>query len=425
MTIEQATPGSAAAAPAPDTGTVMLPVRSGVSAPGAALPALVAERLSSVVGPGPVALHEPHFAGNEWAYVKECIDSSFVSSVGPFVDRFEADLSALTGAHAVAVVNGTAALHVALQLAGVRPGDEVLVPALTFVATANAVTYCGAIPHFVDCDEWRLGLDPGALAAHLARIGTLRDGACVNRETGRVIRAVVPMHAFGHPVDLDALLTLASEFGIAVVEDAAESLGSSYRGRHTGTFGRLGTLSFNGNKTITTGGGGAILTTDPELARRAKHVTTTAKVPHRWEYRHDMVGYNYRMPNINAALGCAQLEQLPRLLAAKRELHERYRVAFAGVEGVRLVSEPEHCRSNFWLQTIVLDRRVATERDAVLATTNDAGLTTRPMWTLMHRLPAFAGCPRMGLDVAESMEARALNLPSSAQLGARAPSQSR
>lgn len=424
MTIERAVRGYAAA-PAPEAaGTMTVPARSDASAAPAALPALILERIASVVGPGPVALHEPLFAGNEWAYVKECIDSSFVSSVGPFVDRFEADLSTLTGAHAVAVVNGTAALHVALQLAGVRPGDEVLVPALTFVATANAVTYCGAIPHFVDCDEERLGLDPAALVAHLSRIATPRAGGCVNRETGRVIRAVVPMHAFGHPVDLDALLALASDFGIAVVEDAAESLGSSYRGRHTGTFGRLGTLSFNGNKTITTGGGGAILTTDPELASRAKHLTTTAKVPHRWEYRHDMVGYNYRMPNINAALGCAQLEQFPGLLAAKRELHERYRLAFAGVEGVRLISEPDHCRSNFWLQTIVLDRPLAGERDAILAATNDAGITTRPMWTLMHRLPAFVDCPRMSLEVAESLEARALNLPSSAQL-ARAPSYSR
>lgn len=364
-----------------------------------------------------MALHEPSFAGNEWAYLKECLDSTYVSSVGKFVDRFESDLAAYTGArHAVAVMNGTAALHVALRLAGVQPGDEVLIPTLTFVATANAVAYCEATPHFVDSEERTLGLDPEALRSHLQEIAEVRGGHCVNRATGCVIRALVPMHTFGHPVNIEGALAVARDFHLALVEDSAESLGSTVHGRHTGTFGLMGTLSFNGNKTITTGGGGAILTDDTELAKRAKHLTTTAKVPHRWEYRHDEVGYNYRMPNINAALGCAQLEQLPVLLAAKRRIFERYQAAFAGVPHARIVAEPDGCRSNYWLQTLLLDESAAGQRDAILAATNDAGLMTRPTWTLMHRLAPYRACPKMELQMAESLERRLINLPSSAHL---------
>jgi aminotransferase in exopolysaccharide biosynthesis len=371
-----------------------------------------------VVGPGPVALHEPRFAGNEWLYVKECLDSTFVSSVGKFVDRFEADLAAFTGARfAVAVVNGTAALHVALRLAGVLPGDEVLTPALTFVATTTAVTYCAAVPHFVDCEERTFGVDPRALREYLQSIAELRDGKCVNRRTGRVIRALVPMHAFGHPLDIEGVLSVARDFHLSVVEDAAESLGSLVRGRHTGTFGLIGTLSFNGNKTVTTGGGGALLVNDPELARRAKHLTTTAKTPHRWEYRHDEIGYNYRLPNINAALGCAQIEQLEGFLAAKRQLFIRYQAEFAHLPEVRIVAEPAGCRSNYWLQTLLLAATAADLRDSILAATNDAGLMTRPAWTLMHRLTPYSACPRMSLPVAESVERRLINLPSSASLG--------
>lgn len=267
---------------------------------------VIVNALRGVLGSGPVGLHEPRFDGNERRYLQECIDSTFVSSVWRFVDRFEADLANYTGArHAVAVVNGTAALHVALLLAGVEAGDEVIVPALTFVATANAVRYCGATPHFADSEERTLGLDPGALRDWLRQTAEMQGGGCINRHTGRRIRAVAPMHTFGHPCDLDGLLAVAHDYGLALVEDAAESLGSWIHERHTGTFGQLGTLSFNGNKIITTGGGGAILTNDSELARRAKHLTTTAKKPHRWEYVHDEVGFNYRMPNVNAALGCA------------------------------------------------------------------------------------------------------------------------
>ncbi len=371
----------------------------------------------SVVGPGSAALHEPRFVGSEWAYLKECLDSTFVSSVGPFVDRFESDLASYTGAeHAVAVVNGTAALHVALQLAGVQQNDEVLVPSLTFVATPNAVSYCQAIPHFVDSEERTLGVDPQALREYLHSITEMRGGHCVNRSTGRAIRALVPIHAFGHPADIEGLLAVASDYHLVLIEDAAESLGSTIGGRHTGIFGRLGTLSFNGNKTITTGGGGAILCRDASLARQAKHLTTTAKLAHRWEYRHDEVGYNYRLPNINAALGCAQLERLPELIDAKRRLFELYRAAFAGVAQAHIFAEPEGCRSNYWLQTLVLDESVAPLRDEVLDATNEAGLMTRPVWTLMHRLKPYLTCPRMSLPIAESLERRVINLPSSPHL---------
>ena len=382
---------------------------------GSTLAQSVVDAIRSVVGPGSVSLHEPRFAGHEWVYVKDCLDSTFVSSVGAYVDRFEAELAALTGAKsAVAVVNGTAALHVALRLAGVQVGDEVLVPALTFVATPNAVTYCGATPHFVDSEERTLGVDPEALRDYLYAVTEQRGGQCVHRATGRVIRALVPMHTFGHPVDVDGLLAVARDFHLALVEDAAESLGSDYQGRATGTFGLLGTLSFNGNKTLTTGGGGAILTNDPELGRQAKHLTTTAKVPHRWAFIHDEAGYNYRMPNLNAALGCAQLEQLSGFLEAKRRLFMAYREAFGGIAGVRVFAEPAGCRSNYWLQTLVLEESQADQQEAILTATNDAGLMTRPVWTLMHRLAPYQTCPRMALPVAESLERRLINIPSSA-----------
>lgn len=363
-------------------------------------------------------LHEPNFGGNEWTYVKECLDTGWVSSVGKFVDQFEVELAAYTGVkRAIAVVNGTAALHVCLLLAGVEPDDEVLIPALTFIATANAVSYCGALPHFIDSEEKTLGVDPLKLAAYLDEITEQRPNGCYNRQTGRRIKAMVPMHTFGHPVDLDPLLEVCRRFNIALIEDAAESLGSFYKGRHTGQWGVLSALSFNGNKTITTGGGGAILTNNEELGRLAKHVTTTAKVPHRWEFNHDMVGYNYRMPNINAALGCAQLEQLPNFLTVKRDLAERYRQAFSNVTGIQFFSEPPNSRSNYWLNTLLLDKEFAGQRDVLLEVANDAGIMTRPAWTLMHKLPMFTCCPKMDLSVAESLELRLINIPSSVTLG--------
>lgn len=387
------------------------------AAPIPSFAAQIVDAIRRVVGAGGAALHEPHFGGNEWTYLKECLDSTVVSSVGRFVDRFEAELAAFTGAkHAVAVVNGTAALHVALRLAGVQANDEVLVPALSFIATANAVAYCQAVPHFVDSEERTLGMDPHALRAHLASVTERRGKLCVNRHTGRIIRAMVPMHVCGHPVDVEGLAAVSRDFHLVMIEDAAESIGSLYRGAHTGTLGLMGILSFNGNKTVTTGGGGAILTHDAQLARHAKHLTTTARVPHRWECRHDELGYNYRLPNLNAALGCAQLEQLPRLLEAKRRLYERYAQSFANIERARIVAEPAGCRSNYWLQTLLLDESCAAERDAILAASNDAQLMTRPVWSLNHRATAFRDSPRMPLPVAESLERRIVKLPSSAQL---------
>ena len=362
-------------------------------------------------------LHQPRFAGKEWDYVKECLDSTFVSSVGGFVTRFEQQMAAAAGtAHAVAVINGTAALHVALLLAGVGPGDEVLAPALTFVATANAIHYCGALPHFVDSDPVTLGLDPERLAEHLGATAERRDGKTVNRRSGRRIGAVVPMHTFGHPVEMEPLLALAEEWGLPVIEDATESLGSRYKGKPTGCWSRLAAFSFNGNKIITTGGGGAITTDDEGLARAAKHLTTTAKLAHPWAFVHDRVGFNYRMPNLNAALGCAQLEQLPDFLAAKRALAERYRRALADVPGVDFVGEPPHARSNYWLNALLLEEEHAGERDRLLRRCNEEGLACRPAWTLMHHLPMYRDCPRMDLSAAESIERRLVNLPSGAGL---------
>jgi len=381
------------------------------------LPDKIVSAIQSVVGVGPVGLHEPNFEGNEWIYVKECIDTTFVSSIGKFVDRFENDLATYTGAkHAVAVVNGTAALHIALLLAGVQVNDEVLLPSMTFIATANAITYCGATPHFVDSEDTTLGIASSKLRNYLQVHTEQHNGQCVNIATGKVIRAMVPMHTFGHPVDIDGLLALSHDFNIVLVEDAAESLGSVYNGYHTGTFGLMGTLSFNGNKTITTGGGGAILTNNSIIAQRAKHITTTARMPHAWELVHDEIGYNFRLPNLNAALGCAQLEQLPDKLIAKRALFKKYQTAFAPIEGANLISEPTQCQSNYWLQTIMLNADQAHQRDAILHATNQAELMTRPVWRLLHHLTPFANCPSMCLAMAEHLEKRLINIPSSPHL---------
>ncbi|WP_284264714.1 LegC family aminotransferase [Bradyrhizobium iriomotense] len=369
---------------------------------------------------GVLSLHEPVFAGNEIAYLEECIKSTFVSSVGQFVDRFERMLEEVTGAkRAVAVVNGTAALHACFRLAGVEPGDEVISPALTFIATTNAIAYCGATPHFVDSSFETLGMDPGALAARLDAVAGRTANGTINRETGRRIAAIAPMHTFGHPVDMDGIAALARDWNIALVEDAAESLGSTYKGHAVGSQARLAALSFNGNKIVTTGGGGAILTNDEELGRRAKHLTTTAKLPHKWAFVHDEVGFNYRLPNLNAALGCAQLEQLDGFLKNKRKLAAAYEHAFAHIPGVRFSREPADTTSNYWLNAILLDEAHADQRDDVLAALNNAGFGARPAWTLMHKLPMYATSPRGDLATAESIERRLINLPSSASIRAR------
>lgn len=363
------------------------------------------------------ALHEPSFFGNEWLYMKDCLDSTYVSSIGKYVDIFEDNLANITGTkHAIAVVNGTAALHIALLLAGVQQGDEVLVPTLTFVATANAVSYCGATPHFVDSCEKTLGIDALALREWLKFISEKKNGVCFNKNTGRPIRALVPMHVFGHPCDLNELYTIAMDFNLELIEDAAEALGSFYYGRHVGSFGKLGTLSFNGNKIVTTGGGGAIITNNSELARKAKHLTTTAKINHQWSYVHDEIGFNYRLPNLNAALGCAQLEQLQNFLQSKRKLFYFYKSAFNDIRGVRLLEEQPECQSNYWLQALILDESNSFLRDQILSFSHNMGVMTRPAWTLMHYLNIYQKCPRAPLSIAESLERRLINLPSSAGL---------
>lgn len=360
---------------------------------------------------GLISLHAPVFTGRERDYVMDTIASTFVSSVGAYVDRFERDMAAYTGSRrAVATVNGTAALHIALRLAGVKTGDLVITQPLTFVATCNAIAYCNAEPIFIDVNRHTLGLCPVALETWLTENAHVdEDGLCRTKDGGRPIRACVPMHTFGHPADLGGLVDVCARWRLALVEDAAESLGSLYKDRHTGTFGRLGTLSFNGNKIITTGGGGMILT-DDELGARAKHLTTTAKKPHHYEYVHDEVGYNYRLPNLNAALGCAQLEQLEAFVASKRELAMRYAEHLKGSD-LQFVTEPADCRSNYWLNAVICDSR--GQRDALLKATNDNGVMTRPIWALMSHLSMYAYCRKGDLTNAEWLEARVVNLPSS------------
>jgi len=360
---------------------------------------------------GFIPLHEPLFAGNEKKYLDDCIDSTFVSSVGAYVDRFEADTAAYTGAKkAVVCVNGTAALHMALLLVGVKQNEEVITQPLTFIATANAISYCGAHPVFVDVDKDTLGLSPTALATFLHTQTEQKNGGCYNKSTGRRIAAVVPMHTFGHPCRIDTLAELCATHRLELVEDAAESMGSYYKNQHTGTFGRIGVLSFNGNKTITTGGGGMLLFNDEALAARAKHLTTQAKVPHPWNFIHDEIGYNYRMPNINAALGVAQLEQLDAHLAAKRTVAAAYKTFFSGTD-FTFFEEPEHARSNYWLNAILLNS--GEERDAFLTYTNQNGIMTRPAWELMNRLPMFNNAPCGNLEVAEWIADRLVNITSS------------
>ena len=358
-----------------------------------------------------IPLHAPVFRGRERELVLDTIDSTFVSSVGAYVDRFEKDMATFTGSQrAVALMNGTAALHIALKLADVLPGDLVVTQSLTFVATCNAIAYCSAEPLFVDVDRHTLGLSPTALDAWLAEHALIDDnGDCRTRVGHRRIRACLPMHTFGHPVELDELIAVCERWHLILVEDAAESLGRYYKGTHTGNFGRIGVLSFNGNKIITTGGGGMLLT-DEAIGKRAKHLTTTAKIPHPYEFVHDEIGYNYRLPNLNAALGCAQLEQLPAFLESKRDLAARYIEFFKGTD-LQPIVEPEDCHSNYWLNGVICQD--GAQRDALLKTTNDAGVMTRPIWTLMTRLPLFTNALRGPQGNAEWLEARVVNLPSS------------
>ena len=364
-----------------------------------------------------VPLHAPLFIGNEKKYLEECIDTTFVSSVGKFVDRFEADMAAYTGAKkAVVCVSGTNALHMALMLVGVERDDEVLTQALTFIATCNAVSYIGAHPVFIDVDRETLGLSPQAVKDWLVKNAEIKNGVCYNKHTGRRVKACVPMHTFGHPVKIDELVTVCEDWHIELVEDAAESIGSLYKGRHTGTFGKVGAISFNGNKTITTGGGGMLLFQDEELGKLAKHLTTQAKVPHRWAFVHDHIGYNYRMPNINAALGCAQLENIDRYVENKRETAAIYADFFKDIPDITFFTEPENCHSNYWLNVVILKDKAAQQE--FLEYTNDHGVMTRPVWELMNRLEMFKHCETDGLENTQWLADRIVNIPSSVRLKA-------
>ena len=365
-----------------------------------------------------VLLHRPYLPATASKYVGECVETGWVSSAGAYVTKFEQTLAAMTGAkRAVAVVNGTAALEICFRLAGVKAGDEVICPSLTFVATANAIKHCGGIPHFVDVTTDRFSICPESLRIHLKRISKLdTSGRTINRETGRPISALCLMHCFGHPGEIDEISSICDEFGLAFIEDAAESLGSYYKSKHTGRFSNLAAVSFNGNKIVTTGGGGAILCDDEKLADFAKHVTSTAKVPHAWEFHHDHVAWNYRMPNLNAALGVAQLEILTDILKWKRDTAVRYATAFRDVRGVTFIEEPADSSSNYWLNAIRLEGATLEDRNAILKALNDAGYQSRPIWEPMHQLGIYANCPRAELPRTEQLKSEIINIPSSADL---------
>ena len=357
-----------------------------------------------------IPLHAPTFAGNEKKYLEECIDTTFVSSVGKFVDLFEQKVAEYTAAkYAVVCVNGTNALHIALKLSGVEEGDMVITQPLTFIATTNAIVYAGAVPAFVDVDKDTMGLSPTSLERFLQDNAQLRNGTCYHKQTGRRIKACLPMHTFGHACRIEEILAICEHYHIAVVEDAAEAMGSYYKAKHLGTFAKIGAISFNGNKTITTGGGGMILTNDETIAHRAKHLTTQAKLPHAWEFVHDEIGYNYRMPNINAALGVAQLEQLDGFLVNKRATAEAYKAYFEK-QGIAFFAERENEKCNYWLNAIILKDK--EERNAFLTEANAQGVMSRPIWQLMNRLPMFVNSERGNLSNAEWLEARVVNIPS-------------
>jgi perosamine synthetase len=385
-----------------------------VNKPELDLAQIVAGRLDRFLRGAGAQLHAPVFNGNEKQYLINCIDSTFVSSVGEYVTKFEEAICGITGSrNAIATVNGTAALHLSLLGIGINPNDEVLVPNLTFAATANAVVYCGAVPHFVDADEENLGMNFSKLSSYL-KLTSQKDGKILrNKSTGRVIRAIIPMHTFGHPADMRAAQGLAEEFNLEVIEDSAESLGSTFNGRHTGTFGKVGVLSFNGNKIVTTGGGGCIVTDDDELASRLRHLGSTARVKHGWKIFHDMVGYNYRMPNLNAALGLAQLENLDEKLSSKRKLFEAYKDLFEDVDGVEIFTEPKFSHSNYWLQTLKLEEPSRKILEQIIDCCQMKGIQVRPVWELLNSLPQFSDSPSMDTSISSILSEKILNIPSS------------
>ena len=361
-----------------------------------------------------IPLHEPRFEGNEKKYLRECIDSTFVSSVGKFVDQFEEKIAKYTGAkYAIATTNGTSALHVSLILGGVEKNNEVITQPLNFVASCNAISYCNAKPIFIDVDKDTMGLSPSKLKSFLERNTSIKNKECINKKTKKVIKACVPMHSYGHPCRIDEIKKICDEHYIFLIEDAAESVGSFYKNRHTGTFGHLGAMSFNGNKIITAGGGGCIITNNKVLEKKAKHLTTTAKVPHKWDFNHDMIGYNYRMPNINAALLLAQLEKLNDFIKNKRNLANKYEAFFKNEDYV-FFKEPKNSKSNYWLNSIILKNK--NQKDKFLEQTNSRGVMTRPIWTLMNNLPMFKDAECHNLNNSKWLDERVVNIPSSTTL---------
>ncbi len=362
-----------------------------------------------------ISLHEPRFFGNEKRYLNECIDSTFVSSVGKFVTRFEEEFADYVGSkYAIACVNGTSALHAALKVAGVVQGDEVLTQALSFIATSNAICYCGAEPLFLDVDKTTLGLSAKALQAFLEEYCVVQNGQCKNKKSGKIIKACLPMHTFGHPCEIDTIASLCEAWHITLIEDSAESLGSFYKKRHTGTFGKMGVFSFNGNKIITSGGGGAIVTDDETLAKHLRHITTTAKVAHSWEYIHDEIGFNYRMPNINAALLVAQMEQLERILADKRALAQEYKKFFENFDDITFIQEPQEAQSNYWLNAISFENQ--KQRDAFLEFSNKNGVMSRPVWKILSELTMFCECYNDGLKNSKELQGKIVNIPSGTRI---------
>ena len=366
----------------------------------------------------PLSLHEPELDQTDLEYVTDCVKSGWVSSVGKYVDQFERKLEEITGAkRAVAVCNGTAALHICFKMAGIGPGDEVLLPSLTFVATANALAYTGATPHFVDVEKSSMGVDPVSLRKYLEQIGEVKARKLINHKTQRHIKALVVMHAFGHPCNLQELFKIAEDFHLELIEDAAESLGSYYQGRHTGTLSAVSALSFNGNKIVTTGAGGAILAADEQVGKEIKHITTTAKVSHPWAFVHDEIGYNYRLSNLSASLGCAQLSRFDDFLKRKRQLADKYKAAAKKFDSFYFAEEPAGTKSNYWLNNLVLkDCNTLTELDQVLGACHEQGFLARPIWRPMHRLEMYQDCPRMALTNTEWLETRVVSLPSHPRL---------
>ena len=374
--------------------------------------------ISTVIQNGKRGLHEPEFNGNELKYLSDCIETSMVSSIGSYVTKFENEISKFTKSKfAVATSNGTSALHLALLCVGIQPNDEVLISPLTFIATANAIAYCGGTPHFVDCESETLGIDPGKLRKYLLENAKVESGRIVNKKTGNPIKAIIPMHCYGIPSRMEELIDVANEFSLIIIEDAAESLGSLYRGKNTGTIGLVGIYSFNGNKIVTTGGGGILVTNDETIARKAKHLSTTARLSHLWNFQHDEIGFNYRMPNLNAALGVAQLERINEKIELKRNLHDKYANSLAGIRGVSLLKEPPGCRSNYWLNTIILDKAVSGAREEILRMALELNVAMRPPWELLNSSIPYRDCPTMKTDCAEDLSKRIINIPSSESLG--------